>query len=225
MHPEFVELLEYTLKKGVRVHLSTNGHYMDDHFKDIFYRCEFITFSLHDNRGYKNALKFIAGKPDWSDCTAQVSFVDAEKTTTKFLAECTNSTTLQGFDSIRLYHEHTIGGEFGNSGQDSDQERTFCPKLEHTFVVSADGQYSRCNHIWTPEQVGSLYQSTIKEIWDGERTGDADRSQVKYSILIVSTRYTRRLQAVLRNIAHQQHIDLLGLICVRGHRHQAHHDR
>jgi len=172
MHPEFVELLEYTLKKGVRVHLSTNGHYMDDHFKDIFYRCEFITFSLHDNRGYKNALKFIAGKPDWSDCTAQVSFVDAEKTTTKFLAECTNSTTLQGFDSIRLYHEHTIGGEFGNSGQDSDQERTFCPKLEHTFVVSADGQYSRCNHIWTPEQVGSLYQSTIKEIWDGERMGE-----------------------------------------------------
>ena len=169
MHPQFSELLEYTLEKGLRVHLSTNGHYLDDSFKEIFYRCEFVTFSLHDNRGYKNALRFMKGKPDWSDCTTQVSFVDVEKSTTKFLAECTTSTTLQGFDSIRLYHEHTIGGEFGSSRQEDSEGRSFCPKLEHTFVVSANGQYSRCNHIWTPEHIGNLYQSTIRELWCGER--------------------------------------------------------
>jgi len=169
MHPQFSELLEYTLERELRVHLSTNGHYMDEAFKEIFYYCEFLTFSLHDNRGYKNALKFIEGKPEWSECTTQVSFVDVEKTTAKFMSECTNSDSLKGFDSVRLYHEHTIGGEFGNGGQESSEERTFCPKLEHTFVVSADGQYSRCNHIWTQEQRGSLYQSTIKEMWHGER--------------------------------------------------------
>ena len=175
MHPHFSDLLKYTLDKGLRVHLSTNGHYMDDCFKDVFYHCEFVTFSLHDNRGYKNALKFVEEKPSWSKCTTQVSFVDVEKTTTKFLSECSYSPTLQGFDSIRLYHEHTIGGEFGSSGQDGSEVRTFCPKLEHTFVVSADGQYSRCNHIWTPERAGNLCQSTIKKIWCGERMEEIRR--------------------------------------------------
>jgi len=172
MHPQFTSLLNYTLEKKLEVHLSTNGHYMDDQFRDIFYRCEFITFSLHDNRGYKNALKFIEEKPNWSNCTAQVSFVDVEKTTKKFLAECIESPTLNGFDSIRLYHEHTIGGEFGNSGQNYNENRRFCPKLEHTFVVSADGKYSRCNHIWEPELTGNLEGLSIKEVWKGKRMNE-----------------------------------------------------
>ena len=172
MHPNFYELVNYTLEKGLRVHLSTNGHYMSDEFMKIFYRCEFITFSIHDNRGYKNAIKFINNKSRNDRCTIQVSFVDIEKTTQKFLKECSTSADLRGFDSIRLYHEHTINGEFGKSSTKSSQNRIFCPKLKHTFVVSADGQYSRCNHIWKPEVKNNLYKLTIREIWNGDRMNE-----------------------------------------------------
>jgi Glycosyltransferase like family 2 len=45
-------------------------------------------------------------------------------------------------------------------------------------------------------------------LWEGHTPDAAPRTPAKYSILIVSTRYTRRLQAVLRCIAHQVGIDL-----------------
>jgi len=172
MHPNFIELIDYTLQKKMRIHLSTNGHYMSKEFVGLFYDCEFITFSIHDNRGYKNAIKFIEGKLDSANCTTQISFVDSEKSTKKFLKECSDSQDLKGFDSVRLYHEHTIDGEFGKSNIDINQNRTFCPKLEHTFVVSANGQYSRCNHIWEPEIENSLYEYTIKDMWKSERMNE-----------------------------------------------------
>ena len=50
--------------------------------------------------------------------------------------------------------------------------------------------------------------SQFVNIWKGHERVDTDTSEVKYSILIVSTRYTRRLQAALRCIAKQQDIDL-----------------
>jgi organic radical activating enzyme len=169
MHPNFIELIEYTLQQELRVHISTNGHYMVREVMDIFYRCEFITFSIHDNRGYKNALNFISNKPDPRMCSTQISFVDVEKTTQKFLKECSTSPNLQGFDSIRLYHEHSIDGVFGKSSVENSHNRIFCPKLEHTFVIGADGHYSRCNHIWELEQDRSLYELTIKDVWKGDR--------------------------------------------------------
>ncbi|MES9886976.1 MAG: radical SAM protein [Candidatus Sedimenticola sp. 6PFRAG1] len=172
MHPKFKDMLRYTLEKGMRVHLSTNGHFLDDEFMNIFFKCEFVTFSLHDNRGYKNAKKFLKAKPSWSSVTIQVSFVDVERSTQKFLQECTSEQGLNGFDSVRLYAEHTIEGEFGKSGLESDAERIFCPKLEDSLVVSADGQISRCNHIWEMETVGDLVNSTIKEVWHGERINE-----------------------------------------------------
>lgn len=176
MHPNFVELIEYTLQRNLSVHLSTNGHYMSSDNIEIFYRCEFITFSIHDNRGYKNAIKFINNKPENSHCTTQVSFVSSEKSTNKFLNKCTSSHNLKGFDSIRLYHDHTIDGEFGKSDINTGQNRSFCPKLEHTFVVSADGQYSRCNHIWNTETENDLYKCSIKDIWSSDRMNEI-RSQ------------------------------------------------
>jgi hypothetical protein len=169
MHPEFVGLLDYALNRGLRVHLSTNGHYMDEHFKQVFYRCEFLTFSLHSKVGFKNAQKFIDTKPSWSKATTQISFVDSEKTTQRYFPGYVADPQLKGFNGIRLYVEHTLGGEFGKSRETSEAERTFCPKLEHTFVVAADGSFSRCNHIWTPETAVNLSATTLKAVWTGER--------------------------------------------------------
>lgn len=172
LHPNFLELLNYALGKNLRIHLSTNGHFMDQEFMDVFYRCEFVTFSVHNNRGYKNARKLIENKPSWSQLTTQVSFVDSEKTTQKYLAECSSANDLKGFDSIRLYVEHTIDGEFGKSAASANDNRFFCPKLNHTFVVSADGGFARCNHIWEPEYAQNLGSATIKEVWDGVRMNE-----------------------------------------------------
>ena len=45
-------------------------------------------------------------------------------------------------------------------------------------------------------------------IWQGEPSKIIEEKINKYSIIIVSTMFSRRLQAVLQNIAHQQNIDL-----------------
>lgn len=169
LHPDFSGLMNYVLDKKIRIHISTNGHFMSPEYMDIFYRCEFVTFSLHTDFGYKNASKFVESKPKWSRVTTQVSFVDSEKSTKKILAECSEDMDLKGFDSIRLYEEHTIKGEFGKSAGESKRSRVFCPKLSHTFVVSADGGYSRCNHIWVPEVAPNLSTASIKEVWEGAR--------------------------------------------------------
>ncbi len=45
-------------------------------------------------------------------------------------------------------------------------------------------------------------------IWEGERKAVETRAAVKYSVIIVSTRFCRRLQAVLRSLAHQSNYDM-----------------
>jgi hypothetical protein len=166
LHPEFRDLMNFALDNGIRVHLSTNGHFMSKDFMKIFYRCEFITFSLHTDTGFKNAQKLINTKPSWSKATIQGSFVDSETSVGKYLKQCTQDTNLKGFDSIRLYEEHTVDGKFGKSAEsDHSSNRFFCPKLRDTFVVSSDGSFSRCNHIWKPEKDYNLNHSSIEEVW------------------------------------------------------------
>lgn len=46
------------------------------------------------------------------------------------------------------------------------------------------------------------------KIWRGEHTHAERAESVKYSVIVVNTRYARRLQAMLRSIAHQRSIDL-----------------
>jgi len=169
MHPQFVELVDYVIGKGLRVHLSTNGHYMSPELINVFHCCEFITFSLHSRIGFQNAQKFIDAKPYWSKVTTQISFVDSEMTTEQYLSAYVSDPQLKGFHSIRLYVEHTLGGEFGKNAQAMMGQRTFCPKLDQTFVVAADGAYSRCNHIWTPETEANMNNATIAEVWKGDR--------------------------------------------------------
>lgn len=168
LHPRFDCLLYYALDKQFRIHLSTNGHYVAKKYLDIFYRCEFLTFSIHTSMGFKNAKYVIDNKPKWCQTTFQISFVDSEKTTQKFLSSSINDSNLLGFDCVRLYREHTLGGEFGKMRNQLNDNRKFCPKLVHTFVVSSDGYFSRCNHIWETQKEYNLEKYSIKEIWQSE---------------------------------------------------------
>lgn len=45
------------------------------------------------------------------------------------------------------------------------------------------------------------------QVWEGEGSAPALRPKVKYSMIIVCMRFSRRLEAVLRSIAHQEGID------------------
>ncbi|MDE5591700.1 MAG: SPASM domain-containing protein [Helicobacter sp.] len=168
LHKLFAPLIQYAIDRGLRIHLSTNGHFMSEENCRIFYQCEFITFSIHTDIGYKNALKLIQNKPKDSQTTFQISFVDTEKTTNKYLQDCVSDSHLLGFDSVRLYKQHTIGGEFGKLKEEKSKKRHFCPKLVHTFVVSSDGYFSRCNHIWEPCKMMNLKDCSIKEVWESE---------------------------------------------------------
>lgn len=53
---------------------------------------------------------------------------------------------------------------------------------------------------------GFIITQTIM-LWEGDRGDTVHVPQVKYSVIIVSTRYTRRLQAALLSLAHQKGID------------------
>lgn len=169
LHPQFVELIDAAFERNLRIHLSTNGLFMEPEFREVFYRCEFITFSIHNNQGYRNAVTFVENKPAWSKVTTQISFVDSEKTTKKYLADCSTAPNLKGFDSIRLYVEHTIGGKFGKNLVTTEMERVFCPRLTHMLVVGADGYPSRCCYLWATERWLSLESETIKELWQSAR--------------------------------------------------------
>lgn len=168
LHPHFNKLAQYALDCGVKIHLSTNGHYIDTEYRDIFYQCDFLTFSIHTPIGFNNAQTIIEHKPKDCQTAFQISFVDSERTTQKYLQTCIDNPALLGFDSVRLYKEHTIGGEFGSSGTGNNKSRKFCPKLMDTFVVSSDGFFSRCNHIWETQQEYNLTKHTIKEVWESQ---------------------------------------------------------
>lgn len=167
LHPDFVPLMDIALNAGLRVHLSTNGHFMPPDFQQTFYRCEFVTFSIHTKRGYEHALQLAAKKPSWSRTAIQVSFVQSEPTARDVLPACLSSPTLNGFDSVRLYVDHSQDGQFGKSSRPPAMPRQFCPKLTHTFVVGAEGRFSRCNHVWQTEQEPTLHEKGIKDIWNG----------------------------------------------------------
>ena len=100
--------------------------------------------------------------------TTQISFVECEESAQKILPELTSQPNLGGFDSVRLYVEHTKEGVFGHSGRQTTEPRTFCPKLVGTVVVAANGRISRCNHIWTPEAECDLNTITLKEAWESQ---------------------------------------------------------
>ena len=167
LHPDFLTMVDYSIYNNIAIHLSTNGEFMDNDMMDLLYRCEFVTFSLHTGTGFTNAQKLIGEKPSWSTVTIQGSFVDCEKSVSRYLNECISDHNLKGFDAIRLYHEHTKDGRFGQNFGVQTSKRLFCKKLSNTLVIATDGSYSRCNHIWKTENDLNLNDSTIHDVWNG----------------------------------------------------------
>ena len=53
---------------------------------------------------------------------------------------------------------------------------------------------------------GAIVTQTVL-LWEGRKDAAAELARIKYSVIIVSTRYSRRLQAVLTCLAHQDGID------------------
>lgn len=165
LHKKFNEFSLYALNKGLKLHISTNGHFLNDSNSKILSRYEFITFSCHTLEGFEKAINFTKNHKN-DENTIQISFVDCEKEMIPLLDKILEDSNLKGFDGVRLYIEHSKDGVFGSIGADggSQIERFFCPKLEHTLVVSHDGYISRCNHIWEPEKY-NLTKTSIREAW------------------------------------------------------------
>lgn len=164
LHPDFIELIEFALNKSTKIHISTNGILVDGRYARILLDCEYVNFSIHNEPGYKHAKKFLSLRK--SDHPAiQISFVRGEKSSQGIFDSVIANKDLEGFDSIRLYDEHSKNGIFGKSGGPADAARTFCPKLSGTMVVASKGLVSRCSYIWIPEKDIDLNNLTIKEAW------------------------------------------------------------
>ncbi len=165
LHPEFNRMMDYALGRGLRIHMCTNGQVMSEQDLQTLLRLEFVTFSVHTAQGMASARRLVAARCGASP-VIQVSFVDCEDTAHLGLSELISQENLGGFDSVRLYKEHTQGGVFG--GADSAGKRTFCQKLCHTLVISADATVSRCNHLWRTNPSLSAQGSSIQELWASE---------------------------------------------------------
>jgi len=68
--------------------------------------------------------------------------------------------------------------------------------------------------LWNIE--GSIMTQSV-QFWEGEPESKVDLSRIKYSVFIMSTRYARRLQAVLLSLANQRGIDFAKLEVVIGY--------
>jgi len=164
LHPDFSELIEMALKKSLRIHLSTNGILAKDEVFRLLAKCEFVTFSIHTISGYNNAKKFLSFRNGKYPIT-QVSFVEGESSMKNICSVISSSPNLEGFDSVRVYAQHSKDGVFGSSDKKFKTKRTFCPKLEDTLVIAYDGTVSRCNHIWETEKDLNLRKMSIQETW------------------------------------------------------------
>ena len=174
LHPEFLELLRFALDKSLRIHIASNGMLVKDEYAKVLAECEFVTFSVHNKSGYECAKAFLAFKRGKYP-VAQLSFVKNEKTTGEICSALINSADLGGFDSIRIYDEHSKDGIFGKSVHSVDQPRNFCPKLKDTLVIAHDGFVSRCNHVWETENRLNANESSIREIWGSQRLDEIRR--------------------------------------------------
>ena len=166
LHKDFIKFSKYALEQDIRLHISTNAHNIEGEKAKILSKYEFITFSLHTKEGFDNALKFTQNFKTKIN-TIQASFVDCEKEMIPYMKQLLKSKNFLGFDTIRLYEEHTKDGKFGYSAKDIFQPRTFCPKLTDTLVIASDGTISRCNHIWISENY-NINNKSIKEAWKSE---------------------------------------------------------
>lgn len=165
LHPEFTELMTYALDRSIKIHISTNGHVIKNSHYDVLERCDFVTFSMHTTKGYINAEQFLSRKKKGLP-VVQLSFIKGEKTADKLLYSIVTAPDLNGFDSIRLYEEHSTDGVFGKSAVSLNNiDRVYCPKLLNTLIISHDGTVSRCNHIWETEDKINLNKITISEAW------------------------------------------------------------
>lgn len=166
LHKQFVEFMEFALDRNIKIHISTNGQILQDEHAAVLLRSEFITFSIHTDVGYKNALKFLSmRKTNWP--MVQISAVRGEYTE-NILRSIAKKPDLEGFDSVRTYEEHTKEGVFGKSVPSRDIPRQHCRKLKDTLVIAYDGAISRCNHIWITEDM-SINNQGIKEVWNSEK--------------------------------------------------------
>lgn len=170
LHPSFRELIEYALGRGLRIHIATNGQILTPTHADVLMRIEFLTFSVHTEQGFERAREFLSLKHSGGPVT-QVSFVAGEDSMS-ILKKVIADSELMGFDSVRLFEEHTKDGVFGRLGYPQEMERLFCKKLTDTLVVAFDGTVSRCNHIWETEKGLSAADASIRDIWNSTRFGE-----------------------------------------------------
>ncbi len=105
---------------------------------------------------------------------------------------------------------------------------------EGAYVLLRDGEAVRpvefTGNCYAPPRLGGVIEPRISlwnieeaitthniRIWEGTPPPVHDPAGVKYSIIIVSTRFTRRLQGVLRSLQHQKDFDLAKLEVIIGY--------
>jgi MoaA/NifB/PqqE/SkfB family radical SAM enzyme len=171
LHPEFNRFIQYAHERVASVQITTNGILIGEDNLESLLLMDFISVSIHTKEGLDHAKWLLEqrNRRNASNPVLQISFVEGERTIDKYMMKLIEDKELGGFDRIRLFEKHTEDGVFGaSSKQHSQEERTFCNKLNDIIVIDVDGEISRCSYLWNCEEGLNVNNTSIYDIWHGE---------------------------------------------------------
>ena len=202
LHPDFLRMMEY-LKKNTsnRVVFATNGMLLNRELaKEIInLEIDFISFSLDTinktryekmRRGAKydtvveNIDSFLMLKESSGQAKPEVQISSVETEKTKDEVEQFVREWLPRVDRVRIYKEHSAGGQFGRLKTPlNDTQRKPCIKPITEMAIYWDGTVGLCNHDWIPKAfLGDANKSLLKDIWRGKRYEEVRRQHLENRI-------------------------------------------
>lgn len=193
LHPDFNYILCYVAGKFKEVQIATNATLLDeDKFEPIVKAVTFISFSLDTPENYnktryparydiveKKILKFLSYNN--GRVKTQVSMVRTEKTCNEEM-EKFKRLWKDKVDRIRIYEEHSMGGNFGAT-RNPRKNRRPCVMPFYELLIYDNGLVGRCNHDWAGEAMGDLNKDSIAQVWSNEKY---KRLRAEQSFLVIN---------------------------------------
>jgi radical SAM protein with 4Fe4S-binding SPASM domain len=191
LHPQFIEMMAYAKKQGVRpIQYTSNATRMNEKIARAIVDLEidFISFSVDSidpdtyarvrpggnlDKTLKNIAYFCEYKQKKMAKLPEVQVSVVKTPTTAVAIEEFVSFWREKVDRVRVYEAHSLDGNFGSLGGKDDLfvgGRLPCHKPFSDMVVYWNGDVALCNHDWDRKvQIGNVGLTSISEVWNNER--------------------------------------------------------
>ena len=191
IHPQLIEMIEYARKSGIKeISFLSNGFGLNEEFsmKLIKARLDYITISVDGLRENYNKIR---SPLDFDETVANIKYlhelrekygdgfprIKVQGIFEYFRGEETEyyNTFKPITDNISFNVKHDY--QLRNQKQ---EENLFCPYLWQRLTITASGLIPLCISDWDTEiELGNLADTTIKEVWLGEKMEEMRKTQLE----------------------------------------------